>query len=221
MTTQNITNYTILGNPRFINNRYIISSYKRSLTILKIFSFLGIFLVLYFIYINTSTLASSVKLAENIADEQKLLLKDDNTEYEAKISNSTFKGVNDKLHPYQIHTSYATKTLDNGYAMQGINAQYEINKEQLLVITAKNGIMNGKTQILKLNNDVVFTLGEAILKAQNVEFNLANKETFSNTGVILDYKHSKISATNFRSREDNNLLHFKDKVSTIIDISDF
>lgn len=213
--------YAILGNPKFIGSRHIISSYKRSLTILKIFSFLGICSVLYFIYFSTNNIMNKVAVVANVTDDQKLLSKDDNTEYEVKILNATFKGVNEKLNHYQISTHYATKTLSNGYTLEEIDAIYEIKKEQLLMITAKNGIMDGKTQILRLINDVVLTLGDAKLKAKEVEFNLLNKETFSETGVILNYKHSQISATNFSATNDNNILNFTNKVSTVIDVSDF
>lgn len=218
---QHFTHYPILGNREFISSRHIISSYKRSLTLLKVLSFLGILLVLYFIYANMNTIANKVQLEENVADEQKLSAKDEHTEYEAKILNSTFKGVNEKLNYYQVNSHYATKTLENGYTLEDISAIYEINKEQLLVITAKNAIMNRESQILKLSNDVVFTLGDAKLNAKDVEFNLLNKETFSETGVILDYKGSKISAKDFSATNDNNILNFKNKVSTIIDVSDF
>jgi LPS export ABC transporter protein LptC len=178
--------------------------------------------MLYFIYVNRNTITNKVQLEENVADEQKLSAKeDDPTEYEAKILNSTFKGVNDKLNHYQIKTHYATKALADDYTLEDISAIYEINKEQLLVVTAKNAIMNRENQMLKLSNNVVFTLGDATLKAQDIKFNLLNKETFSETGVILDYKHSKISAKDFSATNDNNILNFKNKVSTIIDVSDF
>lgn len=213
--------YAILRSPKFIGSRHIISSYKRFLTILKILSFLGICSVLYFIYVSTNNIMNKVTVAANITDEHKLLSKDDNTEYEAKVLNATFKGVNENLNHYQINTHYATKTLNNGYTLEEINAIYEIKKEQLLMITAKNGIMDGETQILKLSNDIVLTMGDAKLKAKEVEFNLLNKETFSNTGVILNYKNSKISSTNFSATNDNNILNFTNKVSTVIDVSDF
>jgi hypothetical protein len=64
-------------------------------------------------------------------------------------------------------------------------------------------------------------MGDAKLKAKEVEFNLLNKETFSDTGVILNYKNSKISSTNFSATNDNNILNFTNKVSAVIDVSDF
>ena len=218
---QHSTHYAILGNPKFIGSSHIISSYKRSLNILKILSFLGICSVLYFIYVSTNNIVNKVAVTSSVTDEHKLLSKDDNTEYEVKVSNATFKGVSENLNHYQINTHYATKTLDNGYTLEEINAIYEIKKEQLLMITAKNGIMDGGTQVLKLSNDIVLTMGDAKLKAKEVEFNLLNKETFSDTGVILNYKNSKISSTNFSATNDNNILNFTNKVSTVIDVSDF
>ncbi|MCC8399540.1 MAG: LPS export ABC transporter periplasmic protein LptC [Rickettsia endosymbiont of Gnoriste bilineata] len=198
----------------------IISSYRRSISISKILSCLGLVLTLYLIYINFNPINNNLELIENNSGNSSFT-PSDKTNYEIKISNSTFNGVNKNLNPYQIQAVQAVRTLDNKYALEEINAKYKINDNKLLVINAKNGILNENSHMLELRDDVQFFLGESILKAQEAQLNLLNKETFSRTGVILSYKNCQITSDNFNSTNDNNIINFKGSVSTIIDVSDF
>ncbi|WP_425364140.1 LPS export ABC transporter periplasmic protein LptC [Candidatus Tisiphia endosymbiont of Hybos culiciformis] len=198
----------------------IISSYRRSISLSKILSCLGLVLTLYLIYINFNPINNNLELIENNSEDSSFN-PDDKTNYEIKILNSTFKGLNKSLNPYQVHAVQAVRTLDNKYALEEINAKYKINDNKVLVINAKNGILNENSHMLELRDDVQFSLGESILKAQEAQLNLLSKETSSKTGVIFFYKNCEITSNKFSSTDDNNIINFKDSVSTIIDISGF
>jgi lipopolysaccharide export system protein LptC len=198
----------------------IISSYRRSISLSKILSCLGLVLTLYLIYINFNPVNNNLELIENNSRESSFN-PNDKTNYEIKILNSTFKGLNKNLNPYQIQAVQAFRTLNNKYALEKINATYKINDNKVLVINAKNGILNENSHMLKLTNDVQFFLGESILKTQEAQLNLLNKEAFSKTGVTLSYKNCQITSNKFSSTNDNNIINFKGSVSTIIDVSDF
>lgn len=211
-----IRNYT----PVSRGSKFAILSYQRLSSLLKIITLIGISIVIYYIYISFKiTSNDSKKSADSISG--KLVDKHDKSKYEIKILNSTFKGLNDNLDPYQINTAQAIRTLDNNYLLEVINAKYAINSDEELVINAKNGILNEATQILKLHNNVQFFLGESTLNTQEAELNLLNKETSSNAGVLLFYRNCKLKANNFKSIDNNNIINFHGKVSTIIDTSDF
>ncbi|WP_341751602.1 MULTISPECIES: LPS export ABC transporter periplasmic protein LptC [unclassified Candidatus Tisiphia] len=197
----------------------IISSYRRSISLSKILSCLGIILTLCLIYINLNPISNNSKSTEDNSSNSAFNPND--KDYEIKISNSIFKGFNKNLNPYQIQTVQAVRTLGNQYKLEEINATYKINDNKDLVISAKNGILNESSHILKLENDVQFFLGESTLKAQEAQLNLLNKETYSNTGVVLSYKNCKITSNNFSATHDNDIINFKGNVSTVIDVSDF
>ncbi|MDR0773822.1 MAG: LPS export ABC transporter periplasmic protein LptC [Rickettsia sp.] len=197
----------------------IISSYRRSISLSKILSCLGIVLTLYLIYINLNPISNNSKSTEDNSGNSAFNPND--KDYEIKISNSIFKGFNKNLNPYQIQAVQAVRTLGNQYKLEEINATYKINDNKDLVISAKNGILNENSHMLKLKNDVQFFLGESTLKAQEAQLNLLNKETYSNTGVVLSYKNCKITSNNFSATHDNDIINFKGNVSTVIDVSDF
>lgn len=137
----------------------IISSYRRSISLSKILSCLGIILTLCLIYINSNPISNNSKSTEdNISNSA---FNPNDKDYEIKISNSIFKGFNKNLNPYQIQTVQAVRTLGNQYKLEEINATYKINDNKDLVISAKNGILNESSHILKLENDVQFFLGES------------------------------------------------------------
>ncbi|WP_341758628.1 LPS export ABC transporter periplasmic protein LptC [Candidatus Tisiphia endosymbiont of Ditula angustiorana] len=198
----------------------IISSYRRSISLSKILSCLGIVLTLYLIYINLNPISNNSKSTEDNSSNSAFDLND-KLDYEIKISNSIFKGFNKNLNPYQIQAVQAVRTLGNQYKLEEINATYKISDNKDLVISAKNGILNENSHMLKLKNDVQFFLGESTLKAQEAQLNLLNKETYSNTGVVLSYKNCKITSNNFSATHDNDIINFKGNVSTVIDVSDF
>lgn len=198
----------------------IISSYRRSISLSKILSCLGIVLTLYLIYINLNPISNNSKSTEDNSSNSAFDLND-KLDYEIKISNLIFKGFNKHLNPYQIQAVQAVRTLGNQYKLEEINATYKISDNKDLVISAKNGILNENSHMLKLKNDVQFFLGESTLKAQEAQLNLLNKETYSNTGVVLSYKNCKITSNNFSATHDNDIINFKGNVSTVIDVSDF
>ncbi|XVN42757.1 MAG: LPS export ABC transporter periplasmic protein LptC [Candidatus Rickettsia vulgarisii] len=169
---------------------------------------------------NLKTSNNNLKEPTNSASEQ-VTDKHDKSKYEIKILNSTFKGLNDKLKPYQINSLQAIRTLDNNYLLEIIDAKYAMNSKEELVINADNGILNEETQILTLQNNVQFFLGEGTLKTPEAELNLLNKEASSNAGVILFYKNSTLKSENFKSMDDNNIINFQGNVSTVIETSDF
>ncbi|WP_417905097.1 LPS export ABC transporter periplasmic protein LptC [Candidatus Tisiphia endosymbiont of Micropterix aruncella] len=198
----------------------IISSYRRSISLSKILSCLGIVLTLYLIYINLNPISNNLKSTEDNSSNS-AFNPNDKLDYEIKISNSIFKGFNKNLNPYQIQAVQAVRTLGNQYKLEEINATYKISDNKDLVISAKNGILNENSHMLKLKNDVQFFLGESRLNAQEAQLNLLNKETYSNTGVVLSYKNCKITSNNFSATHDNDIINFKGNVSTVIDVSDF
>ncbi|WP_367364701.1 LPS export ABC transporter periplasmic protein LptC [Candidatus Tisiphia endosymbiont of Nedyus quadrimaculatus] len=198
----------------------IISSYRRSISLSKILSCLGIVLTLYLIYINLNPISNNSKSTEDNSSNS-AFNPNDKLDYEIKISNSIFKGFNKNLNPYQIQAVQAVRTLGNQYKLEEINATYKISDNKDLVISAKNGILNENSHMLKLKNDVQFFLGESTLNAQEAQLNLLNKETYSNTRVVLSYKNCKITSNNFSATHDNDIINFKGNVSTVIDVSDF
>ncbi len=207
-------------NTSFRNGQHVISSYKRTSNVSRIFTFLGIVLVLYFIYTNLKPPAATFgendnNKKENIADAE------ENASYEIKILHSTFKGMNENLNPYQINITKAVRTLDDNYLLEKIDAKYKINSDKELVVKANYGILNEKTQILQLENKVQFILGESILKTRLAQLNLLNKEIFSDVGVVLLFKNSKLTANHFNTIDNNTIINFRGDVTVAINIADF
>jgi hypothetical protein len=199
----------------------LISSYKRSAILSRILSFLGILVILYYIY--SDMMHNDLPLAQNNIESSAANLNEltDKPNYQIKILNSTFKGLNKNLNPYQIQATQAIKNLDNNYTLESINSMYKIDKLKELVINAKNGTLNETNKILSLENEVVFFLENATLRTAQADLNLLNKETFAKSGVVLSYKNSTIISDKFSSVQDNDLINFQGRVSTIIDIEDF
>jgi lipopolysaccharide export system protein LptC len=204
---------------RFKSN-ILLSSYRRLINLSKILSFLGILLIIYLVYINLKSINISSELNEDYSQHDSLNLYD-KSNYNIKILNSTFTGVNKKLNPYQVEVIKAIKTLDNVYELDEIKATYKMNDDKKLIINAKYGLLNEGTQILKLQNEVKFILGDNTLKTQTAEMNLLTQELLSKSGVLLSYKNSKITSNIFSSKDNNEIINFKGSVSTIINISDF
>jgi lipopolysaccharide export system protein LptC len=209
-------NYTPLSR----SGKATILSYKRFRNLLRIITLIGISIVAYYFYISLNVSNNNFKKPTS-ATREKLIDKHDKSKYEIKILNSTFNGLNKNLNPYQINSMQAIRTLDNNYLLETIDAKYTINPEEELLINAENGVLNEATQILKLQNNVQFFLGEGALKTQEAELNLLNRETSSNAGVIFFYKNSQLKSESFQSTDDNNIINFEGNVSTIIETSDF
>lgn len=202
------------------DNKDTILSYKRFRNLLRIITFIGILIITYYFYINLNVFNNNSQKPINTTSK-KLIDKNDKSKYEIKILNSTFKGLNKNLNPYEINTLQAIRTQNNNYLLETIDAKYTINTEEELLINADNGVLDEETQLLKLQNNVQFFLGEGTLKTPEAELNLLNKETSSKAGVILFYKNSQLKSKNFNSKEDNNIINFQGNVSTIIETSDF
>lgn len=214
----------MINNTSFRTSEYVISSYKRTSNISKIFTFLGGVLILCFIYMKLQSPASNLQENDNTTEGNlidTIVDSEDNANYDIQILNSTFKGVSEKLNHYQINTGKAVRTFDNSYLLEKIDAKYKINPDEVLVVGANNAILNEETQILQLENKVQFTLGEGILKTRIAQLNLLNNELFSDTGVVLLFKNSKLTAKHFTSTDNNNIINFRGNVTTAIEISDF
>ncbi len=204
-----------------IQDKIIISSYKRSINISKILSFLGMLLILCLIYKNSNIINNNLPLTQSNSDHNSFQLNDLEPDCDIKVSNSIFTGLNKDLNQYQIQAVQTIKTLGNKYTLKEINAKYKISDDKELVVNAKNGILTENTQILELEHNVEFLLSGMILQAQNAQLNIINREAFGQSDVALSYKNSKITSNSFSSTNNNDIINFKGRVSTIIDMSDF
>ncbi|WP_375326649.1 LPS export ABC transporter periplasmic protein LptC [Candidatus Tisiphia endosymbiont of Nemotelus uliginosus] len=208
----NITNTVIL-------RKYI--RYKRLNGLSKILTLLGVLLILYFIYISLKWPINIIAVPQNDNIEENVIAGDKQSHYPIKIGGSTFSGVNKNLNPYEINTTTAVRTTDNNYLLEKIAAKYQMNNAEELMVSAKDGILNEATQVLELNNNVQFLLGDGILATPKAQLNLLNKEIYSEAGVVLFFKASSLKANNFSATHNNMLLNFRGQVSTSINISDF
>lgn len=205
-----------------------IKHHKRINLLSKIISFSCIFLILYIIFINCRPVTNN--LEDNLAPKVEQYISTEHSgssaiehrpNSEISILYSVFEGVNKNLNPYIIKAKQARKTLKNKYELDTIFVQYNLNKQQDLIINSNTGILNEETKFLILTDKVQFNMGEAVFNTEKAEINLLNKEAFSNAGIILSYKNSKITSNNFNSKNDNNIINFNDRVRATIDLSNF
>ncbi|WP_347938818.1 LPS export ABC transporter periplasmic protein LptC [Rickettsia oklahomensis] len=197
------------------------SSYKRRKEFWKSVYLLIILGILYIGYI---LIKSGYINAENNINITKKSVKDNKNfdlKYNIILQDSTFKGVNKNLNAYTIKTERAIKELDKKYKLDIINAIYNVNKDQHLIIHAQEGVLDEESNILDLKNNVQLFFDKIIFNTNNARIDLVNKNITSNAPAKLFYKNSSITSDSFNTSDENNIIVFKGNVSTIIDLSDY
>ncbi|AGJ01847.1 hypothetical protein H374_5620 [Rickettsia prowazekii str. NMRC Madrid E] len=167
-------------------------------------------------YINEKNDINVTKKILNLRDNKNYDLK-----YNVILQDSIFEGVNKNLNAYKIKTERAIKESGNKYKLDIINAIYNINQDQALIITAKEGFLDQESNILDLKNDIKLFLDEIIFNTNNARINLVNQNIYGNSSAKLLYKNSSITSDSFNTMDENNIIIFKGNVSTIIDLSDY
>jgi lipopolysaccharide export system protein LptC len=200
----------------------LILFHQRITTLLKIISILGIISILLLFYskFETKSLKLESSEEENSSKNTSITNYDQAQNYELTIQNSIFEGVNKDLRAYKIIADKAVKTSDYKYKLHYIEALYKLIDNDLLIY-ADRGSIDDKSKLLRLRDNVEIAYNNAILSGQAIQINLVSKSASSNTGVILRYNDSKITADSFVSLDDNNIVNFKGHVVAKIKISDF
>ncbi|QWB86661.1 hypothetical protein JRD95_00715 [Rickettsia parkeri] len=140
--------------------------------------------------------------------------------YNIILKDSIFEGVSKNLNAYKIKTERAIKESNNKYKLDIINAIYNVNQDQTLIINAKEGCLDEESSILDLKNDVKLFFDEIIFNTNDARIDLVNKNITGPSPAKLLYKHSSITSDSFNTKDENNIIIFKGNVSTIIDLSD-
>ncbi|QQV75130.1 hypothetical protein H6P87_00676 [Rickettsia tillamookensis] len=197
------------------------SSYKRRK---KIWKSVYLLIIVGILYIGYILIKSGYINEENDINVTKKSLKDNKNfdlKYNIILKDSIFEGVNKNLNAYKIKTERAIKESDNKYKLDIINAIYNVNQDQTLIINAKEGFLDEESNILDLKNDVKLFFDEIIFNTNDARIDLVNKNITGNSSAKLLYKNSSITSDSFNTRDENNIIIFKGNVSTIIDLSDY
>ncbi|WP_218460678.1 LPS export ABC transporter periplasmic protein LptC [Rickettsia sp. TH2014] len=197
------------------------SSYKRRK---KIWKSLYLLIIAGILYIGYILIKSGYINEENDINVTKKSLKDTKNfdlKYNIILKDSIFEGVNKNLNAYKIKTERAIKESDNKYKLDIINAIYNVNQDQTLIINAKEGFLDEESNILDLKNDVKLFFDEIIFNTNDARIDLVNKNITGNSSAKLLYKNSSITSDSFNTKDENNIIIFKGNVSTIIDLSDY
>ncbi|WP_041405573.1 LPS export ABC transporter periplasmic protein LptC [Rickettsia prowazekii] len=192
----------------------------------KIWKSLYLLIIVGMLYIGYILIKSGyINEKNDINVTKKILNLRDNKNYDLKynviLQDSIFEGVNKNLNAYKIKTERAIKESGNKYKLDIINAIYNINQDQALIITAKEGFLDQESNILDLKNDIKLFLDEIIFNTNNARINLVNQNIYGNSSAKLLYKNSSITSDSFNTMDENNIIIFKGNVSTIIDLSDY
>ena len=196
------------------------SSYKRRK---KIWKSVYLLITVGILYIGYILIKSGYINEENDINVTKKSLKDNKNfdlKYNIILKDSIFEGVNKNLNAYKIKTERAIKESNNKYKLDIINAIYNVNQDQTLIINAKEGFLDEESNILDLKNDVKLFFDEIILNTNDVRIDLVNKNITGHSPAQLLYKNSSITSDSFSTKDENNIIIFKGNVSTIIDLSD-
>ncbi|KJV80887.1 MAG: LPS export ABC transporter periplasmic protein LptC [Rickettsia sp.] len=197
------------------------SSYKRRK---KIWKSVYLLIIVGILYIGYILIKSGYINEENDINVTKKSLKDTKNfdlKYNIILKDSIFEGVNKNLNAYKIKTERAIKESDNKYKLDIINAIYNVNQDQTLIINAKEGFLDEESNILDLKNDVKLFFDEIIFNTNDARIDLVNKNITGNSSAKLLYKNSSITSDSFNTKDENNIIIFKGNVSTIIDLSDY
>ncbi|WP_032138618.1 LPS export ABC transporter periplasmic protein LptC [Rickettsia tamurae] len=196
------------------------SSYKRRK---KIWKSVYLLIIVGILYIGYILIKSGYINEENDINVTKKSLKDTKNfdlKYNIILKDSIFEGVNKNLNAYKIKTERAVKESDNKYKLDIINAIYNVNQDQTLIINAKEGFLDEESNILDLKNDVKLFFDEIIFNTNDARIDLVNKNITGHSPAKLLYKNSSITSDSFNTKDENNIIIFKSNVSTIIDLSD-
>ncbi len=197
------------------------SSYKRRK---KIWKSVYLLIIVGILYIGYILIKSGYINEENDINVTKKSLKDTKNfdlKYNIILKDSIFEGVNKNLNAYKIKTERTIKESDKKYKLDIINAIYNVNQDQTLIINAKEGFLDEESNILDLKNDVKLFFDEIIFNTNDARIDLVNKNITGNSSAKLLYKNSSITSDSFNTKDKNNIIIFKGNVSTIIDLSDY
>ncbi|MFP3120235.1 LPS export ABC transporter periplasmic protein LptC [Rickettsia sp. R2] len=196
------------------------SSYKRRK---KIWKSVYLLITVGILYIGYILIKSGYIHEENDINVTKKSLKGNKNfdlKYNIILKDSIFEGVNKNLNAYKIKTERAIKESNNKYKLDIINAIYNVNQDQTLIINAKEGFLDEESNILDLKNDVKLFFDEIIFNTNDARIDLVNKNITGHSPAKLLYKNSSITSDSFNTKDENNIIIFKGNVSTIIDLSD-
>ncbi|AFB26294.1 MULTISPECIES: LPS export ABC transporter periplasmic protein LptC [spotted fever group] len=196
------------------------SSYKRRK---KIWKSIYLLITVGILYIGYILIKSGYINEKNDINVTKKSLKDNkkfDLKYNIILKDSIFEGVSKNLNAYKIKTERAIKESNNKYKLDIINAIYNVNQDQTLIINAKEGFLDEESSILDLKNDVKLFFDEIIFNTNDARIDLVNKNITGHSPATLLYKNSSITSDSFNTKDENNIIIFKGNVSTIIDLSD-
>lgn len=196
------------------------SSYKRRKKIWKSVYLLITVGILYIGYILIKSGYINEKNDINVTKKSLKDNKDFDLKYNIILKDSIFEGVSKNLNTYKIKTERAIKESNNKYKLDIINAIYNVNQDQTLIINAKEGFLDEESSILDLKNDVKLLFDEIIFNTNDARIDLVNKNITGHSPVTLLYKNSSITSDSFNTKDENNIIIFRGNVSTIIDLSD-
>ncbi|BDU60630.1 hypothetical protein FLA4_10400 [Candidatus Rickettsia kotlanii] len=189
----------------------------------KIWKSIYLLITVGILYIGYILIKSGYINEENDINVTENSLKDNKNfdlKYNIILKDAMFAGVNKNLNAYKIKTERAIKESNNKYKLDVINAIYNVNQDQTLIINAKEGFLDEESNILDLKNDVKLFFDEIIFNTNDARIDLVNKNIISHSPAKLLYKNSSITADSFNTKDENNIIIFKGNVSTIIDLSD-
>ena len=140
--------------------------------------------------------------------------------YDVSITKSIIEGADNKGKNYIIKSESILKSTDDLYHLDNISGLYNLSQINLEMI-AKTGLMNDKTKILHLEEQIALEYDGYILTTHALNVNLTTMSAASNQPVNIIHNRSNISADSFELDSQNKTLDFEGNVKTYVKISDF
>ncbi len=141
-------------------------------------------------------------------------------EFNFNINNSIFEGVNKNNLPYTITARVITKRNDNIYSLNIIDATHTLSEDNLHIV-ADDGLLDERTNLLVLSENVKIVFNNFELTGSKVNFDLNSNLASSEYPVEVTYQNSTMKALNFYSNDSNNVITFEGDVISTFNVNDF
>lgn len=191
--------------------------FKTKKNILKIFFSLCIIGALYLGYLMVvSNKNSSLKNSDLDTLFYASNDPDPNMDYKIILRELVFKGVDQNANFYTLSAKQALKDSNDQYRLKYINMVYDLGSERSLHVSSQNALLDEKTRILDLKNEVKFFFEDIFFCGNEIQIDLIKHDIISNSSITFSHNNSKTTANSLSTRDNNNLIILKGNVCTTI-----
>ena len=196
-------------------------SFKSKIFLLK-FSLLGCCVVLLAIIFNSvlQEKENSANIVPNLDKVDVEINKESHQKNHMPIENSevivdkfTFRSKTKDNHPYTIKATKAMKTKSGNYTINNIVADLRLDFHPVM-LSAEDGNFCEGDEMLELRDNIVANYLGGVLTTKSLIVNLAKREFFGPSKVLIHNNNISISANSFITRSDK-IIEFDGDVETV------